>query len=138
METAFLVDLARGPSDLREGVPAWLVESMPEHMRSALSGGQSPAGPQRLFLRTTEWFLNAGSVFGVYMEAPPLFVALRERHRDNMDEAAEAVRQTHRALLLDLLELLWGLGPETRVERARVTAAGFDPDERAPEPEEYW
>ena len=138
METAFLVDLRQGPRSLPEGLPVWLVESMPEHMRSGLAGGRNPAALQRLFLRATDWLLKSGSAFGGYLEAPPLVAALYQRHRDALDEAAEAVRRGHRALLLDLLELLWGLDAEKRVDRARVVAAGFDPDEREPEPEDYW
>jgi hypothetical protein len=136
MQAAFGVDLARGTGGTI-ATPAWLVETLREI---------APGRPieiarhhlMRLFDLATEGYLMTGSPFAAYLEAPPTIAALHQRHRRSFDQASDAVRSAHRALLLDLLELLWGLDAETRVDRAAVIANGFDPDEREPEPEDYW
>ena len=61
------------------------------------------------------------------LAAPLVSIALHRRHRI---EAARAVAQQRRfAMLLEILELLWGFGDEATVSRAVAERAGWiEPD----------
>ncbi len=136
IQAAFDVDLARGTGGTA-ATPSWLSEAARE-IAPSRPVEISRRHLKRLFDSATLGYLGTGSPFARYLEAPLAVAALHQRHRNSFHQASSAIHGAHRALLLDLLELIWGLDAEAQVERSAVVANGFDPDERAPEPEDYW
>ncbi|MGE3795695.1 MAG: hypothetical protein AB7I38_17470 [Dehalococcoidia bacterium] len=135
MATAFGVDL-EAPPQQRAPDPPWLLDDLSELQTThPLPRHTTPL--VRLLNRTVEYLLASGSPFDGYLEAPPDIAVLYQRRGHGFFEAHDMRRRACRALLLDLVELIWGLGTEAVVDRSAVRVAGFDPDERAPEPEDY-
>ena len=63
----------------------------------------------------------------------PEYVELKAQHGPAIEAAEAALQTAYRALLLDLMQRLWGIGPDRRVSRDALREHGFDPD--APEPD---
>jgi hypothetical protein len=135
MATAFGVDL-EAPPQQRAPDPQWLLNDLSE-LQTMRPTPRHTAPLLRLLGRTVEHLLASGSPFDGYLEAPPDIAVLYQRRGHGFHEAHAMKTRACRALLLDLVELIWGLGPEAAVDRSALRVAGFDPDERAPEPEDY-
>ncbi|MGO9960934.1 MAG: hypothetical protein ACLP50_33985 [Solirubrobacteraceae bacterium] len=63
---------------------------------------------------------------------------VQARHGPAIEQAADRLRGACRALLLDLIERIWGIGPAQTVSRDAVKENGFDPDTPAPDFDLYW
>lgn len=127
LQSALSTDLARGPREAPPSAPGWFLEGAPESQRPELSSPRRIRGLQLLFEAATVGLLSADSPFGGYLETPPAVAALYERHHRALRDAAQATERARRQLLLDLLELMWGLSPDVRVDRAAAPRVRLQP-----------
>lgn len=116
---------------------------LPELGDGPASGAQSPDDPQprhlrRLFETTGQDILSLQSPFSRYLEAPEPIRALHARHATAINVALKGARDAHTALLVDLLELGWGLDKNRRVPDEDVDRHGFDSGQPPPDEEDYW
>lgn len=68
----------------------------------------------------------------------PALAQVEATHRGTIEHACDQLRGAHRALLLDLLERIWEIGPDTTATLAQVREHGFDPDAPSPNFDLYW
>ena len=106
------------------------LDTGPEH------GGQPAA--RHLIRSTIESFEAVGTPFDGLMEASAQIAALYEKHGAVLSDTADLLRFQHKALLVDLVELAYGLGPDRVVTEDELRAAGFDLDTREPDPLDFW
>jgi hypothetical protein len=52
--------------------------------------------------------------------------------------AIDQLKAAHRRLLVDLMERIWGIGPELTVRPEDLRDHGFDPDPELPDLDLYW
>lgn len=71
-------------------------------------------------------------------ERPPEYAEVVARHHQEIAAGVDAVRAAYRALLLDLIERIWGVGPEASASREAVLKEGFDPAAAEPDWDRYW
>jgi hypothetical protein len=69
---------------------------------------------------------------------PPDYAEVISRHHQQIAAGVDAVRAAYRSLLLDLMERIWGVGPEASVFREALLQEGFDPDAPEPDWDRYW
>jgi hypothetical protein len=88
-----------------------------------------------VFESTVKQFNQSRSPWRHFIHGQPTseYVELQTRHGRAIDAADIALQTAYRALLLDLMERMWGIGPEHRVSRDALREHGFDPD--TPEPD---
>lgn len=79
-----------------------------------------------------------GSPFDGYMEAPLVVQAFYTEHADEIRAPLAELRSRLRVLLRELTCTLWSLDPKATVNAEAVRAHGFDPNESAPDPIDYW
>lgn len=139
-EEAFGVDLERGPGRFPDRRPPW--HAVADEDLGRRLPWPPPDGEmewlQGLLRRAADAFQAAGTPFDDYLETPSIVLPLSRRRSRDLREAAERTRLAERALLLDILELLWGLDASTRVSSEEVRRHGFDPAAPAPDPLDYW
>ena len=87
---------------------------------------------------TVESLESVATPFDGMMEAPRQTAELYVRHGPDLHNAAELLRAHHRALLVDLVELAYGLASSRSVTEDDLRSAGFDPSTPAPDPVDFW
>ncbi len=68
----------------------------------------------------------------------PEYAEVMAHHHQPIEASGEAVRAAYRSLLLDLMQRIWGVGPEASVSREALLQEGFDPDAPEPDWDRYW
>lgn len=138
MQAAFGVCLDKESHFLSppEPWPSWVDDSLaarwPEHARG-------DRRPLHLLLReTAREYQSTASPFAGWIEVPHLIWVLSMRHGAEIHKAIDRLTSAHIALMLDLLELMWGLTDAHTVHADALKAHGFDPTALAPDPEDYW
>jgi hypothetical protein len=82
--------------------------------------------------------VHAPWVLSVAGRPAPEYEAIKRHHAPSLEAAVERLRDTYRALLLELMERIWGLGHERTVPRDALREHGFDPDTPEPDWDAYW
>lgn len=101
----------------REHAQLWTV------FHDALAGYNSAHGPWGYFL--------AG-------KPEPQRAAVEAQHGPPIAKACAQLQAAYRALLLDLLERIWDVGPNWTASLEKVRQHGFDPDTPEPNSDRYW
>jgi hypothetical protein len=68
----------------------------------------------------------------------PDYVEIKAQHKPRLDAAIDQLRAAYRSLLLDLMQRIWGIGPDLAVPAGKLQVHGFDPGELPPDPDRYW
>jgi len=87
-----------------------------------------------VFERTVKYYDEIYEPWGVFLAGGPTpeRAEVEARHGPAIEAAIGGLRAAYRALLLDLMERIWDIGPEDTASRAAVEKEGWDPDTPAP------
>lgn len=93
-----------------------------------------------VFRWAIEAYTDIRQPWGVFLAGrpDPSRAEVEAQHRPPIAEACEALREAYRALLLDLLERIWDVGPGWSVSLDKLRENGFDPDAPPPNFDLYW
>lgn len=93
-----------------------------------------------VFQRSIEAHNSIHGPWGYFLAGgpDPARATVEALHGPPIADACDQLRAAYRALLLDLLERIWDVGPDTAVSVDEVRAHGFDPDAPAPNFDLYW
>jgi hypothetical protein len=124
--------------------PAWLVAWLADHPdRHARAIGLSPLELDRrslhgLLTTTRDFYLRTSSPFERYLETPATIVAFGRHYGERIGNPLEELRAAYFDLMCELVGCVYGVADDPIVSDDDLRAHGFDLDERAPEPLDYW
>jgi hypothetical protein len=93
-----------------------------------------------VFTRTLTYTNEVYAPWGYFLSGgpEPERAAVEARHGPAIEAAITELRTAYRQLLLDLLERIWDVGPESTATRAAVESQGWDPETPPPDFDLYW
>ncbi|MDO9410071.1 hypothetical protein [Patulibacter sp.] len=136
---AFGVDLGEVPIDAPP-VPEWAVETFTRFGGGDLESRAEdwPEWLHRLALQVEERGRSIYSPFSSYLEAPLAVIAANARFGEPIRDRVHALRAELRSTAFELLSAVFPEAAGLRITADEVRASGFDPDTRAPDPDDYW
>lgn len=91
-----------------------------------------------LFESTIRSYLEVGSPFDGYLEAPPEIIRMYRHHGDRIRKPLGDLRSALLDLLTDLAIARWALPPSMRVTEEELLHHGFNPADHPVTDDDYW
>jgi hypothetical protein len=86
----------------------------------------------QLFVTTVDAYRSIDTPCSRFVDIPPAVLTMHSRHGGGIDERIAELREAYMLLIEDLVEAIWGIGPDRAITAAELRRHGFDPGERAP------